>query len=579
MRRLAAIVAVGVAALVPTMGTAQQRGTNTYAQPRLPDREELNRLNLRQSFSLTLPMDGPKDGVATMQLDNDLLIVQLRSGVVAVYDAETGASRWITQPGKTYPPIVPPVGTDDRWIIVSRDVHLHAYTRATGQLEWSFELPSVPSSPPVSDGDRLYITISGNQFQAFNLPVRPTHEVVKADDLLVDVKKKAEPRLDDKVKMPEPAPQAYPARAMVTLSASGGSGFQAIASIAVLESVIPPFRLNSNTQQRAASIAVLPSPLPPFKLNSDVQATPSITVVNRLTRVEELSLKHAPVVALSKAWTMALSFRVTEPAVPTVGPVIIASTGRRVIAANRLKSEQLSEFTASGNIVVPMGSFGNTIFVGTSDANVYAFDGLRLGVLWTYTTDAALVDKPMVAGSDLYLTTIDSQLYRLARENGESAWKDSRGNDRFVTNFQRFVAANTRFIYGIDKAGQLTVIGRDRGSQMQKLDTNAFTSSLLNDQTDRIYLASNTGTMICLHDRDVPRPIRYPRKPSTSEAPPPPAAEAPKPKLPVSKPKEAKPKEDKPKDDAAKEDKPKEAKPKEDKPKDDAAKEDKPKDK
>src|SRR6516164_1157727 len=120
MRRLAAIVAVGVAALVPTMGTAQQRGTNTYAQPRLPDREELNRLNLRQSFSLTLPMDGPKDGVATMQLDNELLIVQLRSGVVAVHDAETGASRWIARQGKSYPPIVPQVAADDRFIIVSR---------------------------------------------------------------------------------------------------------------------------------------------------------------------------------------------------------------------------------------------------------------------------------------------------------------------------------------------------------------------------------------------------------------------------------------------------------------------------
>src|SRR6266404_4018420 len=185
MRRLAALVAVGLTALAAAVAPAQQpRGSNVYAQPRLPDREELNRLNLRQAFSLTLPMDGPKDGIASMQLDNELLVVQLRSGVVAVYDAETGAMRWTARPGVRYPPIVPIVAADDRWIIVSRDVHLHAYGRTSGQLEWNYELSSIPSSPPTSDGERLYVVISGNQLQAFGLPIRPGQEVVRTEDLL-----------------------------------------------------------------------------------------------------------------------------------------------------------------------------------------------------------------------------------------------------------------------------------------------------------------------------------------------------------------------------------------------------------
>ena len=100
------------------------------------------------------------------------------------------------------------------------------------------------------------------------------------------------------------------------------------------------------------------------------------------------------------------------------------------------------------------------------------------------------------------------QLYRLGREDGESPWKDAIGRDRFVTEFTRFVAANDRFIYGIDKAGQLVVVSRDRGNRLHTLDTSTYTHTLANDQTDRVYLASNSGSLICLHDRAYPTPLR-----------------------------------------------------------------------
>src|SRR6266481_3561945 len=123
MRRLAALVAV--LALAPAIVQAQQPTTNVYSSPRVPDREDLNRLNLRLAYTLTLPMEGRKDGIKTMQLEYDQLIVQLRSGMLAVYDAETGVLRWSAHPGTPYPPIVPVVAADDRYIIVERDVRLY----------------------------------------------------------------------------------------------------------------------------------------------------------------------------------------------------------------------------------------------------------------------------------------------------------------------------------------------------------------------------------------------------------------------------------------------------------------------
>ncbi|MFL5340126.1 MAG: PQQ-binding-like beta-propeller repeat protein [Gemmataceae bacterium] len=577
MRRLAALIAAA-AALVPAAAQAQPpRTTNVLTQPRIPAREDLNRLNLRLAYAITLPMEGKKDAIATVQLEGDQLIAQLRSGLVAVYDAETGAIRWSAHPGQAYPPIVPIVAVDDRYVIVTRDVRMFAFNRALGHLEWVYELPSVPSAPPASDGERLYVTVSGNQLTTFLLPSRG-EKARREDDLFADVKKR-ELRYLDKPKTEVPPPVAAAVRPTTQPAVPAGAATNQVApSLSVVESVTPPFRLNSNTNQRAMSLSVVPSVTPPYRLNSEVQSTPDITVLQKITRLEELSQKNQPPEAISKYWLMSLNFRVSQPAVPLFRRVLVAGTGPELIASHYQKAMETFAFTASGNISAPLGRYGDTVYVPTADANLYAidFEGDRARTLWTYSTDSGVNDKPVVAGPDLYLTTVQGQLYRLSRDDGVSAWKDALGNDRFTPEVQRFLAANTRFIYATDVAGNLVVISRERGNRLSQLPLPGYTFAVENDLTDRVYLAANNGTLICLHDRDVARPIRYAKAPppaAVEGAPPPPPADAvkpkqPAPKAPADKPaakpadKAAdKPADDKPKDEKPKEDKPKEAAP------------------
>src|SRR5262245_57441733 len=168
MRNLAALSTILV--LVQTIGIAQTRNTQ-FTAPRLPEQADLDRANLKVGFVTTLPMDGKKDGVATIQLAEDLLVVQLRSGTVVGYDADRGIVRWAARPGQSYPPLVQNVAADDRYVITVRDVRMFGLNRKGGHLEWTFELPTVPSSPPASDGERVYIAM-GDQVHAYELPAR-----------------------------------------------------------------------------------------------------------------------------------------------------------------------------------------------------------------------------------------------------------------------------------------------------------------------------------------------------------------------------------------------------------------------
>src|SRR5579885_2190690 len=86
-----------LAAMIAAAGTisslqAQQPRSMWYTQPVPPPQELLDRLNLKMGYRIYVPMDGRQDGLVTVQLQGRDLFVQTRSGMVAMIDAETGAT-------------------------------------------------------------------------------------------------------------------------------------------------------------------------------------------------------------------------------------------------------------------------------------------------------------------------------------------------------------------------------------------------------------------------------------------------------------------------------------------------------
>ena len=72
----------------------------------------------------------------------------------------------------------------------------------------------------------------------------------------------------------------------------------------------------------------------------------------------------------------------------------------------------------------------------------------------------------------------------------------------------RFLASSPKFVYAADRSGRLLVIDRVRGLLLSRYDTRDFVVPVVNEQTDRLYLAANSGLLVCLRDRDYPEPQR-----------------------------------------------------------------------
>ncbi len=166
-----------------------------------------------------------------------------------------------------------------------------------------------------------------------------------------------------------------------------------------------------------------------------------------------------------------------------------------------------------GKIDVPAGQFGDVAYVGSSDGSLYALEIETGKLAWRYTAGTPVKRQPMPTSEDVYVTMDRYGLVRVSRidvldpvsrrtlEAGQKVWRN-RDADRFV-------AANPKFVYASDHSGRLLVLDRKRGTKLSTLDARQFRFPIANTMTDRIYLAANDGLIVCLHDRDYPRPFNH----------------------------------------------------------------------
>ncbi len=174
-------------------------------------------------------------------------------------------------------------------------------------------------------------------------------------------------------------------------------------------------------------------------------------------------------------------------------------------------SAEIYRFSTEGKIRVPLGQYGNTAYIGSDDAAIYAINMTTGKLRWRHTAGTAISRKPIALDRDVFVTSQREGMARLDRGSGEAMWKLPRGRNFVESNYEadRFLAANDRFVYAADRSGRLLVLDRKRGVRLSMLDTTDFRVPVINELTDRVYLAANNGLIVCLRDRDVRRPIRH----------------------------------------------------------------------
>jgi outer membrane protein assembly factor BamB len=420
--------------------------SRVYARPDVPPRAVLERLNLEAAWHTFVPAGGMRDGIFSIQVLPDQILVQMRSGMITVLNPEDGTVQWHGPVGEPYRVTLAP-GYNKRSIFVYSGVRLYSLDRKTGALQWQFDPPHAPGAPPVADDKLIYLALGTNSLYAFLLPEAPRRE--------------------------EPKPAEEPAKTAPGISP------------------LTKLPLSAITADRPVNWLGV---APPIEYYWDYP------VLGRLEQAPLLADEY----------------------------ILVADSNGTFFVNIKDDRGEKYRFQANAPLSATLAQYGAVAYVPSRDFSVFALDIPNGRILWRFTADRNIVRKPAVTDEDLYVASEGAGIFRVDRETGRGIWRN--------TEAERFLALNKTCVYALDRWGRLLVLDRARGSLLSALDVRDFNVPVRNEVTDRVYLASNDGLIVCLHDRGHPKPLRVNSKAAEEKKPPAPAAEE-KNAIPVAEPK------------------------------------------
>jgi outer membrane protein assembly factor BamB len=435
-----------------------QNPIRIYSEPVVPFQETLDPLSLKLGWRTYVPMDGRRDGVFSVQMvdrpgaSSQEILLQTRSGAIMALDADSGVTKWRARVGNPYT-VSSLLGYNNESIFAVNGLELYALNRDTGMIQWEFTLPHAPTSAPVADQDRVYLTMTG-RLQAFDLP--------KAVDTSPGG---AEKRLEAIPPRPASAgPESISTGPAGSTSVLGGRA-QGMESVSAVSSRGQAVRSFGPTSSLYPGSQIIPSgPQPKF------------------------------------IWEYLTDSRVELSPLYTTNFVAVASYNGIFYVMTSEDGRHLYRLQAGPPLTAPLGQLGEIAYVASEDFSVYALDILPGHVLWRASTGGPVKRRPIPSNDSVYVSAERAGLYRLDRKTGDLIWRNREAD--------RFLAANAKYVYATDQSDRLLILDLKRGNILSSFEaTRDFVVPISNGLTDRILLASNDGLIVSLHDRDYPRPV------------------------------------------------------------------------
>ncbi len=505
--------------------------SSVYTRASLPSADELAAVRLRTQWSTAIPLLNRTDGVGMMQIvSGNQLIVQTKSGLLIAYDATTGVHQWSVRYLTQYAPLRA-VAVNDKYVFALNLLRLYVINRYTGLSELEYTLPLAPAAAPAADNTTVYIVMSGQRLAAFELP----RAIAMPDKSLAALERNKAGVGNSDIRARNPADVVAdrypgPGRRQVqrdvdfdrqstelgTGNSLGGSeSLQRSPSLAVVGSVLPPYRVFDRSGRyvtKFESLSTVSSLRQPYSLYDPSfgqhQRTPSVAAIPpSVAAVYELSNLRPRGIEPSLRWILGSSSPIRYQPLVTKQRIWMFTDSSNVSAFTiedkipQVRSQMPSLPTANASQSLDVG------YVPLQDGNLLAIDltaggGSAYKQLWRANVGGLMDQSPIPTLSGIYQGGENAGVARIDNNTGVVVW-------RTPSTVDHLLAVNDDRAYVRDHQGLVHVFDRNRVIDAQSkqavpianLNLQSFAIAPSNHQTDRIYLASDNGLLICLRDQ------------------------------------------------------------------------------
>jgi outer membrane protein assembly factor BamB len=225
------------------------------------------------------------------------------------------------------------------------------------------------------------------------------------------------------------------------------------------------------------------------------------------------------------AWTFKSDAPITGRPIATERVVAFASQDKRVyVAILDQPPTMLYRYLTGGPINASMGTHGTrTLLVPSGDNNLYAIDLFTAETRWVYASGAPIKQEPLVTGDDIYMINTAGGLSALDANTGSPRWVLVTSHGRFhaLSRTRVYLTTFDRDLLIVDRANGRVLADARMTHERAGLSLRDYTLTPLNRGTDRIYLATTSGMLLCLREvgQLAPLHMRDPNGPRFGQPP------------------------------------------------------------
>jgi outer membrane protein assembly factor BamB len=148
------------------------------------------------------------------------------------------------------------------------------------------------------------------------------------------------------------------------------------------------------------------------------------------------------------------------------------------------------------------------IFAVALSGDLFAVDENTGSLRWRYLTGYPTDRAPAAVGDKLFVSSEEPRLHCVDAATGLGQWES--------LGISQFAAVTKSHVYGVDRYGTIHILSINDGSPVGHITTGGTLDALVNDQTDRLFLISESGLVQCLHEIGADEPTHYVERPAAT---------------------------------------------------------------
>ncbi len=201
-------------------------------------------------------------------------------------------------------------------------------------------------------------------------------------------------------------------------------------------------------------------------------------------------------------WRYKTARTITTPPISTGLVVNFASQDHSLYSVTAERREQKFQFQTDAPVSAPIAESDGFLYMASEDFNLYCLNSNNGVLRWDpFISGLPIRKTPVIVNAHVFLSPDRGGLYCLSANTGKSIWWQPKGTE--------FLAATPERVFMSDRLGNVVILDRADGTSLGALPLRNFSHRLVNDRTDRLYLVTSSGLIVCIREQDREFPLYH----------------------------------------------------------------------